>query len=94
MLLSDTMKVKDKLQILEEEYHIPVNDELRKDVNVMCNLGEGIEERAIERTTKKVTKEFILSMYENHFTLEQIAKVAHKSIEEVRSTIEKETVSV
>ena len=44
------------MRIIKQEYDIPVDDELRKDVNVMCNLGEGIEERAIERTTKEVTE--------------------------------------
>ena len=46
-LLSQKLTVEEKLTIMETEYHIPVEDNLRKDVNVMCNLGEGIEEKAI-----------------------------------------------
>ena len=86
-LLSDTMKVQEKIEIIEDEYHIPVNNDLRRDVNIMCNLGEGIEERAIEKTTKKVTEEFIKSMYEKNFTIEQIADVAHKSAAEIEKII-------
>ena len=41
-LLSNTLEVSEKLDIIEKEYNIPVNEELREDVNVMCNLGEGI----------------------------------------------------
>lgn len=105
-LLSEKLKVTEKIEIVENEYHIPVKDELKEVVNIMCNLGEGIEERAIERTTKKVTKEvtkevtqeltkqFILSMYENQLTLEQIAKVTHKSVEEVQAIIDKEAALV
>ena len=93
-LLSDTMKVQEKIEIIEDEYHIPVNNDLRRDVNIMCNLGEGIEERAIEKTTKKVTEELtariVVNMYENHFTLEQIALATGMSTEEAEVIIERE----
>ena len=49
-LLSDNLQVKSKLAILEDEYNIPINRDFREEVNTMCNLAEGIEERAIERT--------------------------------------------
>ena len=39
-LLSNNLKEKEKLDILMHEYNIPVNSELREDVNYMCNLGE------------------------------------------------------
>jgi len=93
-LLSDTMKVQEKIEIMEDEYHIPVNDDLRRDVNVMCNLGEGIEEKAIEKTTRKVTEEFVKRMYENHFTLDQIALATGMSIEEAEVIIEREAALV
>ena len=48
-LLSNTLDVSEKLDIIEKEYNIPVNEELREDVNVMCNLGEGIEEEAMAK---------------------------------------------
>ena len=32
---------------------IPINDDLSEDVNIMCNLAEGIEERAIAKTQKE-----------------------------------------
>ena len=93
-MLSDKMKVEKKIEIMENEYHIPVNDGLREDVNTMCNLGEGIEERAIERTTERVTEQIVLNMYENHFTLEQIALATKKSIKEIERIVVKATVSV
>ena len=94
-LLSDEMEVQEKAEIIEKEYHIPMSDEMRKDVNDMCNLGEGIEERAIKETTERVTKEvtkeitekIVLNMYENHFTLEQIALAMRKNIAEIEEII-------
>ena len=49
VLLSNKLEVNAKLTIIKEEYQIPVNDELREDVNIMCNLGQGIEDEAIAR---------------------------------------------
>ena len=53
-LVKDEMAIKEKLNLLEEEYKIPIDDGIRKDVGYMCNLGEGIDERAEKRTFEKV----------------------------------------
>ena len=45
-LFSNELSENQKFDILEKEYNIPVNTELREDVSVMCNLSLGIEERA------------------------------------------------
>ena len=58
-LLSNQLNEQQRLAILESEYNIPINTDFRKDVNVMCNLGQGIEDRAIAETTAKI----ILNMY-------------------------------
>ena len=84
-LLSQNMTQDEKLNIIEKEYDIPLEDNVRKDVSGMCNLGQGIEDAAI----KKTMTEFILNMYRKGYTLEQIADVTERSIEEVKSVIEK-----
>lgn len=43
----------EKLNILEEEYQIPIENEIREDVNTMCNLSEGIEEKGIAKGIEK-----------------------------------------
>ena len=48
-LFSNELSENQKFDILEKEYNIPVNTELREDVSVMCNLSLGIEERAEAR---------------------------------------------
>ena len=35
------------MNILKNEYHIPMEKSIEEDVKVMCNLSEGIEERGI-----------------------------------------------
>ena len=54
---------------------------LDKDVNSMCNLSQGIEDR--------VTIEFIINMYKNNISIEQIAVIANKSTDEIKAIIEK-----
>lgn len=51
----------------------------------MCNLSQGIREDA----TAEAQAEFIINMYKKGYTLEQIADVAEKSVEEIRAIIEK-----
>ena len=88
-LLSMELSVKEKLDIMEIEYHIPVDDRIREDVNTMCNLSQGILEKGKAIGEAKGEAKFIFKMYEKGYTLEQIADVAEKSVEEVRSVITK-----
>ena len=89
-LLSAELTVTQKLAIIETEYHIPLSVELEEGVNDMCNLGEGIEERAIEKTKKEV----ILDMYQNGCNLELIATVTKKNISEIEEIINNSIVSL
>ena len=82
-LLSDKLKEQEKLEIIEREYNIPVNRELREEVTTMCNLSDGIEERGAEKATQRM----ILSMYENDLSLELISLISKMSIEEIERII-------
>lgn len=103
-LLSIELSVEEKLNIIGTEYHIPIEDDMRKDVNAMCNLGQGIREkgrtegrregkqegRREGRTEGRKEREirFVMNMYKKGYTLEQIADVAEKSVEEIKTVIE------
>ena len=84
-LLSGELKEQEKLDIIEHEYNIPISQEFREDVRIMCNLSTGIEERATEKTSEK----FILNMYKKGYTLDQIADVAETGVDEVEAIIKK-----
>ena len=75
-LLSDRLKENEKLDIIEKEYKIPLSNDFRKEVDTMCNLGQGIEDRAKERTLI----DFVMNMYKNKFSLEQISMATDKSV--------------
>lgn len=53
-LLSKSLSSDEKLRIMEAEYDILIDESMRKDVSVMCNLSQGIREDA--------SAEFIMSM--------------------------------
>lgn len=72
--------------MIGNEYDIPIEENLRKDVSVMCNLSQGIEEKGIAIGEARV----IIKMYKNGFTAEQIAAAIDKETEEVKAIIEGE----
>lgn len=70
----------------------------REEVNLMCNLSEGIEERAAEKaaekTLRETNKKVITNMHRKGYTLEQIAEIVEIKPEEVGKIIEEESMSV
>jgi hypothetical protein len=79
-LLSKSLTQKEKLNIIGNEYDIPLEYEFRKELGSMCNLSQGIVEDTEER--------IIMNMCESNFTVEQIALATRKTVEEVQAIIE------
>ena len=84
-LLSKKLSVEEKLNIIGNEYDIPIEADMRKEVDTMCNLSQGIKEDGIAIGEANI----ILHMSKNGFTAEQIAKATDKAIEEVKAIIER-----
>ena len=80
-LLSMELTVDEKLGIMETEYSIHADEKIREDVSAMCNLSQGIKDNTLV--------DVIINMYENNFTIDQIALATKKSVEEVKAIIEK-----
>ncbi len=100
VLLSDTMKAEEKFNIMGNEYGIPVDMDIRRDVDIMCNLSQGIMEKGeaigrekgegigLEKGRKEIENKFIISMYEKGYSLEEIAGIMDKEINEIEKVIE------
>ena len=86
-LLSKELTIDEKLNIIESEYDIPIEESLRKNVSVMCNLSQGIKEDGIAIGEAREKAQIILNMYKNGFTAEQIASATDNDIEEVKAII-------
>lgn len=80
-LLSSELKEQEKLDIIEHEYNIPISQEFREDVSIMCNLSQGIEDKAIAK--------IVMNMYKIGYTPNQIADAVGVSVNEVEAIIKK-----
>ena len=101
-LLSAKLDVNTKLDIIGNEFDIPLESDIRKDVNDMCNLSQGIKEQAYaEGTENGIVKgvaigkregiaETIIKMYRKGYEAEQISDILDMEVEEVREIIENE----
>ena len=95
-LFSKELGRKDKLEILKEEYDITEDDNLREDVNEMCNLSQGIKEDGIAIGRQdgiaigeaKAQAVLISNMHKNGFTAEQIAAATDMNLEEVKTILQ------
>ena len=84
-MLSSDREVKEKKEILQNDFSIEMTKTLESEVSIMCNLSTGIEEKATEKTSEK----FILNMYKKGYTLDQIADIAETSVAAVEAVIKK-----
>lgn len=57
VLLSPEMPKKEKKQTLEDDYQIPMNNELGRELNIMCNLSELVEEKGMEKGMEEGIKQ-------------------------------------
>ena len=90
-LLSATLTAEKKLDIIEAEYHIPIENNLREDVNTMCNLSQGIWEtaeaageaagRAAGEAAAKAN--MILAMRKAGYPYEEISKISGMTKEQI-----------
>lgn len=94
-LFSPELTVNEKLDIMETEYHIPMEDRVRKDVIGMCNLGQGVWEKGeaagreigqkIGMETEKTAT--IKRMFQKGYSIEMIADACDKLPEEVEAIL-------
>ena len=95
-LLSRELTIDEKLDIIGNEYDIPLEENFRKDMSTMCNLSQGVKEEGIaigrreglEEGRREGHAELITKMYKNGLSIEQIASATDKTIEEVKAIIE------
>ena len=90
-LLSNELTATEKLNIIGNEYDIPIEEKFREDVDIMCNLSQGVKEKGIaigesigeERGITIGEASLIKTMYNNGITIEQIANMTNKNIEDI-----------
>ena len=86
-LFSEKLSAAEKIDIINNEYDIPVANNIMEEVNIMCNLSQGIEDKALEAGKTAAQIDIILNMYKNNFTVEQIALATQHKVDEVKEII-------
>ena len=87
VLLSEELPAKDKKEILEQEYQIPMTEEMEEEVEQMCNLSDGVEQRGIENVIKIGIQQEKLEIAKNLLDIlsdEELSRRISLPIEEVR----------
>ena len=85
-LLSQDLTVNEKLDIIGNEYAIPMEKDFREDVSIMCNLSQKIKETGIEMGKR----EMIMKMHSKGYTTAQIADVAEVDVKQIEDIIKLE----
>ena len=62
-LLSSELKEQEKLDIIEHEYNIPISQEFREDVRIMCNLSTGMKKELLKEQLKRLLKKQAKSLF-------------------------------
>lgn len=96
-LFTNTLNAKQKIDIINKEYDIPVESDIEEGVSIMCNLSQGIEEKALEKGSSagiaqgktSAQIDIILNMYNNNFTIEQIALATQYDVDKIKEIIQK-----
>ena len=87
-LLSRELTIDEKLDIIGNEYDIPLEENFRKDMSTMCNLSQVVKEEGIAIGRAEGEAGLITKMYKNGLSIELIASATDKTIEEVKTIIE------
>ena len=89
VLLSTKMSYQEKINIIENEYPDVIDQDVREEMNSMCNLGEGLAEEREAIGYDKAVIHFVLQMNKQHLSLEQIMSITGKSEQEIKEIISK-----
>lgn len=88
VLLSSDKKAKEKKEILENEFQIPMSEKMEEEVEHMCNLSDGVEQRGIEKGIEKEHLRLVQKKLEKNKSIEQIAEEMELDVETVKHYIE------
>ena len=85
-LLSAKLDVNTKVDIIGNEFDIPLESDIRKDVNDMCNLSQGIKEQA----HAEGLAEAVIKLSKKGYSAAQISDLLDMEVEKVQKIIENE----
>ena len=85
VLLSSSRAVTEKKKILEEEFGVAMNEELEREVLVMCNLSQGVKAEGISIGEMRM---LVKQVRKGRVTIEEAAEDAGMTVEEFKKVME------
>lgn len=90
-LFSNELGKKERLIKLENEFDISIDNDLKEEVEEMCNLGQGILERGEARGRqegiREAREEMAIEMYKEGMSIKIIAKIAKASENDIEQIL-------
>lgn len=87
-LFSKQLTIMEKMNILEDEYHLPMEEKMREGVNIMCNLSQGIKEEGIAIGQEIAQVSLIRKKYNKNMDAETIADFLEEDLSSVTAVID------
>ena len=84
-LFHSTRAVTEKKKILEEEFGVAMNEELEREVLVMCNLSQGVKAEGISIGEMRM---LVKQVRKGRVTIEEAAEDAGMTVEECKKILE------
>jgi hypothetical protein len=91
-VFSDNLSVDDKIKVMEDEYDIPMEEQLKEDLVDMCNLSKGITAKYEAKGIIQTALEFGVSESEIVNKLQEKLQVTSQQAQEYFKTFGKQTV--
>ena len=104
-MFSNELSQQQKMKIMEQEYHIPMEESFKEEVSIMCNLSQGITEAGIAEGREagiaegreagivegkqREIEKVVLNMHKKGYSLEQIMDATELEEIELKSMIKK-----
>ena len=86
VLFQNELSAREKKDILERDFNIPMTETFESEVDDMCNLSQGVAEEAMQQGRTYILIELV---NDGVLTIEKAAEKARMSVEEFRNAMEK-----
>ena len=88
VLLSSDIKAMEKKEILERDFDIPMTEKLEGEVERMCNLSDGVEQKGIQKGIQiGAMRQLVELVKKGLLSVENAAKELDMSVEEFESKL-------
>ena len=76
ILLSSDITAEKKKEVLDREFRIPMTKKMEGEVEYMCNLSDGVEQRGIQQGVEQTKIKTVINMLKENEPIDKICRIA------------------